>query len=47
MSEAILAGRVSEMTKDADEEEIVPYTVPAESDMLVLHSSYVGKLSIR
>lgn len=47
MSEAILAGRVSEMTKDADEEEIVPYTVPAESDMLVLHSSYVGKLAIR
>ncbi|XP_028179214.1 caspase-like, partial [Ostrinia furnacalis] len=34
-----------QIMKDLDEEE--PYTLPVESDMLVLHSSYIGKPSVR
>ncbi|XP_063369831.1 caspase-3-like [Cydia amplana] len=37
------AGRVR---RDLDEE-VEPYTLPVESDMLILHSSYVGKPSHR
>ncbi|XP_022818710.1 caspase-1-B-like [Spodoptera litura] len=33
--------------KDFDEEDLEPYILPVESDLLILHSSYVGRASHR
>ncbi|CAH0696204.1 unnamed protein product [Spodoptera exigua] len=33
--------------KDVDEEDLEPYILPVESDLLILHSSYVGRASHR
>ncbi|CAG9791607.1 unnamed protein product [Diatraea saccharalis] len=42
----VSAATQAKTRKDFDEE-IEPYTLPAEADMLILHSSYIGKPSHR
>ncbi|XP_021190832.3 caspase-8 [Helicoverpa armigera] len=47
IKEGVPVFRSGKIRKDLDEEDLEPYILPVESDLLILHSSYVGSPSHR